>query len=54
MKPMILVLGANGKTGKATALQLLEKDYPVRAFVRTKDQRSEQLKKKVQKYSAVT
>ncbi len=40
----ILVLGATGKTGNATALQLLEKGIPVRAFVHRIDERSEKLK----------
>ena len=40
----ILVLGASGKTGNATALELLKKGEQVRAFVRTTDKRSEVLK----------
>jgi len=44
MKPTILVLGASGKTGNATAIQLLEKGYPVRAFVRINDSRAKRLK----------
>ena len=32
--PKILVTNAHGKTSFATALQLLAKGYPVRAFVR--------------------
>jgi NAD(P)H dehydrogenase (quinone) len=44
-KPTILVTGATGKTGSATALQLLEKGYPVRAFVHRLDSRSERLQK---------
>jgi uncharacterized protein YbjT (DUF2867 family) len=44
-KPKILVTGATGKTGSATALQLLEKGYPVRAFVHRLDSRSERLQK---------
>ncbi|NKB55569.1 MAG: NAD(P)H-binding protein [Alphaproteobacteria bacterium] len=35
-KPKILVTGAGGRTGAATVLQLLEKGFPVRAFVRRK------------------
>jgi NAD(P)H dehydrogenase (quinone) len=41
----ILVTGAGGKTGGATATQLLAKGYPVRAFVRRLDARAEQLRK---------
>lgn len=44
-KPKILVTAAAGKTGFATTMQLLEKDYPVRAFVRRPDRRSEALRK---------
>jgi NAD(P)H dehydrogenase (quinone) len=40
----ILVLGASGKTGNATALELLKKGVSVRAFVRRIDKRSEALK----------
>ena len=40
----ILVLGASGKTGNATAMELLEKGELVRAFVRRTDKRSEALK----------
>ena len=40
----ILVLGASGKTGNATAMALLEKGEPVRAFVRRTDKRSDALK----------
>lgn len=43
--PKILVTSAAGKTGRAVSLQLLEKGYPVRAFVRRKDKRSEALAK---------
>lgn len=42
-KPMILVTSASGKTGQSVTLQLLEKGFPVRAFVRRKDARSERL-----------
>ena len=42
--PRILVTAAAGKTGSATALQLLRKGYPVRALVRRLDYRSERLK----------
>lgn len=43
--PKILVTSSAGKTGLPVALQLLEKGYPVRAFVRRKDARSEVLAK---------
>ncbi|MEE9154639.1 MAG: NAD(P)H-binding protein [candidate division NC10 bacterium] len=42
-KPMVLVTGATGKTGSPVVKQLLEKDFPVRAFVRRRDARSEHL-----------
>lgn len=45
MKPKILVTSAAGKTGLSTALQLLERGYPVRALVRRKDARSQRLHK---------
>jgi uncharacterized protein YbjT (DUF2867 family) len=45
LKPKILVTGATGKTGAATAAQLLSKGYPVRAFVRRRDARAEALAK---------
>ncbi len=38
-KPTILVTSAAGNTGIPTTLQLLEKGYPVRAFVRRDDRR---------------
>jgi uncharacterized protein YbjT (DUF2867 family) len=44
-KPRILVTTAAGKTGRAAAHQLLEKGYPVNAFVRKQDHRSEALAK---------
>jgi uncharacterized protein YbjT (DUF2867 family) len=43
-KPRILVTGATGKTGSPTALGLLERGYPVRAFVRQFDRRAERLR----------
>jgi len=43
-KPRILVTGATGKTGGQVAAQLLAAGYPVRAYVRREDQRSERLK----------
>lgn len=42
-KPRILITAAAGKTGKATALQLRQKGYPVRALVRRRDHRSAEL-----------
>ncbi len=45
LKPKILVTSATGKTGSAAVRQLLEKEYPVRAFVHRKDHRSEALAK---------
>lgn len=42
--PKILVTTAAGKTGNATARQLLEKGYPVRAFVRSDDHRANSLR----------
>ncbi len=42
-KPSILVTAATGKTGAATATQLLEKGYPVRALVHRVDGRSRRL-----------
>ncbi len=44
-KPKILVTSATGKTGSAAVRQLLEKEYPVRAFVHRIDHRSEALEK---------
>ena len=44
IKPKLLVTSAAGKTGLPTALQLLEKGYPVRAFVRRNDHRAVRLK----------
>jgi uncharacterized protein YbjT (DUF2867 family) len=44
-KPKILVTSATGKTGTPTVLQLLEKGFPVRAFVRKLDRRSEALER---------
>jgi NAD(P)H dehydrogenase (quinone) len=42
-RPKILVTSASGKTGLPTVLQLREKGFPVRAFVRRLDQRSKAL-----------
>lgn len=44
-KPKILVTTAGGKTGTAVVKQLLEKEFPVRAFVHRRDHRSEALQK---------
>lgn len=41
--PTILVTGATGKTGSAVVAQLLEKGWPVRAIVRSQDNRSKTL-----------
>jgi NAD(P)H dehydrogenase (quinone) len=43
-KPKILVTSAAGNTGMPTTLQLLEKGYSVRAWVRSNDHRAKQLK----------
>ncbi len=42
-KPLILVTGAAGKTGSHVVKQLINRGYPVRAFVRRLDDRSQQL-----------
>ncbi len=44
-KPRILVTSAAGRNGSAAVLELLGKGFPVRAFVRRKDARSETLRK---------
>ncbi len=43
-KPRMLVTSAAGRTGSAAVLELLKKGFPVRAFVRRRDARSEALK----------
>jgi NAD(P)H dehydrogenase (quinone) len=43
IKSIILVTGATGKTGGPVVRQLLERGYPVRAFVRKIDDRSQRL-----------
>lgn len=43
--PKILVTSSAGKTGLPVALQLLERDVPVRAFVRRDDHRAETLRR---------
>ena len=42
-KPKILVTSAAGNTGIPTTLQILEKGFPVRAFVRSNDHRTRRL-----------
>ena len=44
-KPKILVTAAAGRTGSAAVLQLLDKGFPVRAFVRRRDARAEALER---------
>lgn len=44
-KPKILVTSASGKTGSQVALQLRAKTFPVRAFVRQRDHRSDLLER---------
>jgi len=44
-RPRILVTGATGKTGTAVVARLLEKGYPVRAIVRSRDARSQRLER---------
>ena len=44
MKPTILVTSAAGNTGIPTTLQLLDKGFPVRAFVRSDDHRAKRLR----------
>ncbi len=44
-KPRILVTAAAGRNASAAVLELLRKGFPVRAFVRRKDARSETLRK---------
>lgn len=43
-QPRILVTAATGNTGFPTAMQLLEREYPVRAFVRKENERSKALR----------
>ncbi len=42
-KSLILVTGATGKTGNAVVHQLLDRGYPVRATVRKRDERADDL-----------
>jgi uncharacterized protein YbjT (DUF2867 family) len=44
-KPTILVTGATGKTGSAVVAQLRERQWPVRAIVRSRDARSERIER---------
>jgi len=44
-KPRILVTSAGGKTGLPVTLQLLERGFPVRAFVRQRDRRADLLER---------
>ena len=44
-KPRILVTGAAGRNASAAVLELLRNGFPVRAFVRRNDARSERLRK---------
>ncbi len=43
MKPTILILLATGKTGYASAVQLLREGYPVRIYVRSRNAKALQL-----------
>ena len=43
--PKILVTSAAGKTGRHVSLDLLARGFPVRAFVRKRDARSDMLHK---------
>lgn len=45
LKPKILVTSAAGRTGTPAVLQLLERDFPVRALVHRRDARAEALQK---------
>ena len=44
-KPRILVTSAAGRTSAPAVLELLRKGFPVRAFVRREDSRSEVLRR---------
>ena len=45
IRPTILVTGATGKTGGAVVAQLREQGWPVRAVVRSRDERSKRLER---------
>lgn len=53
-QPKILVTGATGKTGAAIVADLLRREVPVRAVVRTRDARSERLQRAGAEYSSGT
>ena len=53
LKPKILVTTAAGKTGFATAMQLLEAGYPIRAFVHRRSCHAIQLEKLEPNYLSV-
>ncbi len=42
-KPLVLVTASTGKTGAPAVEQLLQRGYPVRAFVHRRDERSQRL-----------
>ena len=44
-KPKVLITSAAGRTGAAAVMQILEKGFPVRAFVHRRDTRSEALER---------
>ncbi len=44
-KPLILITGATGKTGAPAAQTLIDRGFPVRAFVHRLDDRSERLRR---------
>lgn len=46
MKEKILITSATGKTGFATAVQLLQAGYPVRAYVRSRNRQALQLEQR--------
>ena len=48
-KPLILVTAPTGKTGMPVVKQLLEKGYPVRAFVHRLSQRAELLRRAIKR-----
>ena len=44
-RPLILITGATGKTGAPAAKTVIERGFPVRAFVHRRDERSERLRR---------